>query len=77
MILQGLGPLTDSNSRPSGLEPSTLFTMEAGMLSLLEKTGLRIVMGEPSRRRILEEFTKSPMVDRTVDVYRIATSGQR
>ena len=27
------------------------------MLRLLENPGLRTVMGEPSRRRILEEFT--------------------
>ena len=57
--------------------PGDVEALAAGMLRLFENPDLRTAMGEASRRRVLEEYTVSRMVDRTVDVYRIATSAPR
>jgi len=47
------------------------------MRRLLDYPDLRTALGEASPRRVLEEFTLSRMVDRTVEEYSIATSAHR
>ena len=56
--------------------PGDMDALAEALRRLLGDDELRARMGARARERVLEEFTVSRMVDKTVSVYREALSGR-
>ena len=76
VVASRIGGITEvlGDSRRYGIliPPGDIEALADAMRELLREVGLRRQLGEAARERVLAEYTLERMVERTLDVYRIA-----